>query len=151
MLQFKMIYGAEGYETARAVRERVFMQEQGFSFDKDEKDETAYHIAGWDGDRLIAAGRLFKVDDGVYTIGRVAVDADYRGQYVGDTVMRALEDKAVQLGAAFIRLYAQEQALGFYEKQGYVRQGALLPGDIANHWLMEKDLSKIRGCRGCKR
>ena len=150
MLRFKIIYGLEGYEAARAVRERVFMQEQGFPFARDDNDGAAYHIDGWDGERLIAAGRLFKVGDGIYTIGRVAVDADYRGQYVGDTVMRALEDKAVQLGAAFIRIYAQEQALGFYKKQGYVPQGELIPGEHCNHWLMVKDLSKIRGCGGCK-
>lgn len=151
MLQFKIIYGPEGYEAARAIREQVFLQEQGFPYDADAQDDSAYHIAGWDGERLIAAGRLFHLEGNTYSIGRVAVDAEYRGQYVGDTIMRALEDKAVQLGAAFIELHAQEQAVGFYEKQGYEPQGAFIPGEISAHLRMVKDLSKIRGCGGCKR
>ena len=72
----------------------------------------------------------------------------YRGQYVGDTLMRALEDKAVRLGAAFIELYAQEQAVGFYRKQGYEPISELIIHEGEPHMRMRRDLSKIRGCRG---
>lgn len=150
MLQFKLMEGRPGYELAKEIREEVFMEEQGFPFDYDETDETAWHIAGWDGDVLIGAGRLFWVEGAVYSIGRVAVKQAYRKQYIGDTIMRALEDKAVQLGAAFIVLEAQEPAAGFYEKQGYEPVGAAHMHEGALHIAMRKDLSKIRKCRGCR-
>lgn len=149
MLQFKLIAGRPGYLLAKGIREAVFMEEQGYAFDYDEKDETAWHIVGWDGDTVIAAGRLFRVRDNVFAIGRLAVKQEYRGQYVGDTLMRALEDKAVQLGAAFIELYAQEHAVGFYRKQGYEPISELITHDGEPHMRMRRDLSKIRGCRGC--
>ncbi len=149
MLQFKLIENRPGYELAKGIREEVFMREQGYPFDYDEKDETAWHIIGWDGDTVIAAGRLFHIHDAVYAIGRLAVKKEYRGQYVGDTVMRALEDKAVRLGAAFVELYAQEHAIGFYQKQGYAPIGDLCIYDGEPHMQMRKDLSKISGCRGC--
>lgn len=149
MLQFKLIENRPGYELAKAVREEVFMAEQGYPFDYDQRDETAWHIIGWDGDTAIAAGRLFQIDGYVFGIGRIAVKKEYRGQYIGDTVMRALEDKAVQLGAAFIELYAQVQAVGFYQKQGYASIGEPCIYDGTPHQKMRRDLSKIRGCRGC--
>ena len=150
MLEFKLIEGRPGYELAKGIREEVFMTEQGYPFDYDEKDETAWHIIGWDGETVIAAGRLFPVHDNIFAIGRLVVKKGYRGQYVGDTLMRALEDKAVRLGAVFIELYAQEQAVGFYRKQGYEPISELIIHEGEPHMRMRRDLSKIRGCRGCR-
>ena len=62
MLEFKLIEGRPGYELAKGIREEVFMTEQGYPFDYDEKDETAWHIIGWDGETVIAAGRLYFCD-----------------------------------------------------------------------------------------
>ena len=150
MLRFKIVYGKEGYMLAKGIRETVFLEEQGFPYDYDENDEISYHIAGWDGDRLIASGRLFAIADGIYTIGRVAVDKDYRKQYIGDTIMKALEDKAVGLGAGVIELHAQEAAVGFYEREGYVPEGDAVIICGARHQKMVKDMTKINPCGGCK-
>ncbi|MBE7044172.1 MAG: GNAT family N-acetyltransferase [Ruminococcaceae bacterium] len=150
MLTFKLRQGEEGYQTTKQLREQVFMTEQGFSYDRDDTDAIAWHIAGYDGDVLIAAGRLFPIADGVFGIGRVAVAPEYRRQYVGDTVMRALEDKAVKLCAIEIRLNAQEQAVGFYQTQGYTPCGELYTEEGCPHLPMRKDLTKpIHRCADC--
>ena len=48
MLEFKLIYGSDGYNAAKKIRETVFMEEQGFSYDKDEHDCEAWHIVGYE-------------------------------------------------------------------------------------------------------
>lgn len=151
MLEFKLIYGIDGYEKARHVRETVFMSEQGFSFDKDDKDEISWHVIAYDKDRPIAAARLYPKADGVFAIGRVAVVKDCRGQYIGDTLMRILEDKAVNLMGHTVDIHANDIAAGFYEKQGYERTGECDSVDGVGHCMMRKDLTKpFKRCDACK-
>ncbi len=152
MLEFKLIYGNNGYEAAKEIRNAVFCDEQGFSYDKDEHDENAWHIVGYEKDRLIAAARLYKEKEGVFSIGRVCVDREYRKMYIGDTLLRALEDKAVGLTGYLIKISAQENAVGFYEKEGYKKIGDGYPEDGKIHFAMEKDLTKpFKRCECCGR
>lgn len=150
MIEFKLIYGVEGYIITKPLREEVFMEEQGFSYDKDERDGVSWHVAGFEKDRLIAAARMFEKGKGVYSIGRVAVAADRRSEKIGDTLLRILEDKAVQLAGSFIEVDSQEQATGFYEKEGYERTGEEDFCEGVRHFKMVKDLSKpFKICSAC--
>lgn len=152
MLEFKIIYGDEGYWKAKAVRQKVFMEEQGFSYDNDEKDKESYHIIAYDGDKAIAAARMFEKEAGVFTIGRVAVLKDYRRQYIGDTLMKVLEDRAVGLKGHLIYVGAQESALPFYEKEGYIKTGEKYEVEGVVHYSVTKDLTKpIIHCKGCNK
>lgn len=150
MLEFKLIYGSDGYNAAKNIREAVFMEEQGFSYDKDEHDGEAWHIVGYEKGKLIAAARIYKEDEGIFSLGRVCVDKEYRGMYIGDTLLRALEDKAVALKGYKIKVSAQEDAVGFYEKEGYEKTGEAYPEDGKTHIPLEKDLTKpFKRCACC--
>ena len=150
MLEFKLLYGIDGYNVTRPLREDVFMREQGFSYDEDEKDKISWHVAGFDKGRLVAAARMYEAERGVCSIGRVAVAADCRGEKIGDTLLRILEDKAVKLMAAFTEVDAQESAAGFYEKEGYEMTGGEDFQEGVRHFKMIKDLSKpYRRCQKC--
>lgn len=150
MLEFKLIYGLDGYRLGRSVREEVFIREQGFSYDYDEFDDTAWHIIGFDQDKPIAAARLLAKADGIFVIGRVAVIKGYRKQYIGDTLLRALEDKAVQLKGHTIEIGAQERSVGFYLKEGYEKCGEIYYDEDCPHYPMTKDLTCVRRkCGGC--
>lgn len=142
MLIFKLIYGKQGYEKAKPLREAVFIEEQGFSYDMDSYDDVSWHIVGFEGDKLVATARMYQKQEGFFVIGRVAVDKNYRGQYIGDTLLRALEDKAVQQKGWFITINAQKTAIGFYEKEGYKQTGKEFMEDGAMHFEMTKDLTK---------
>lgn len=152
MLEFKLIYGEDGYNAAKKIREKVFCEEQGIGFDLDEFDEKSYHIVGYEKDRLIAAARMYKESEGIFHLGRVYVDKAYRKMYVGDTLLRALEDKAVCEKGWLIKVSAQEGAVGFYEKEGYVKTGEpYLEAEIV-HYPLEKDLTKpFKRCECCKK
>ncbi len=151
MLEFKLIYGLDGYEAAKGIRQKVFCTEQQIPFDKDENDENAWHIVGYDKDRLIAAARLYQIGEGIFKIGRVCVDKDYRKMYIGDTLLRTLEDKAVNLKGWLIKISSQECSVGFYEKEGYKKVGdSYLEADMP-YFMLEKDLTKpYKRCECCK-
>ncbi len=150
MLVFKQLYGKDGYEKARSLREEVFMGEQGVSFDYDEFDDISWHIVGYDGDTLISTARVYKMSDTAWKLGRVAVKKEYRRGYVGDLMMKTLQDKIVSLGGIEAVVSAQLSAKGFYEKEGYTAKGE--PYDEAGslHILMTMDLSKPQKRCCCK-
>lgn len=152
MLEFKLIYGLSGYEAAKKIREKVFCAEQGISFDYDEHDADAWHIVGYDKTKLIAAARMYKESEGIFKIGRVCVDKEYRKMYVGDTLLRALEDKAVCEKGWLIKVSSQESALGFYEKEGYKKTGKTSIEADLPHVFLEKDLTKpFKRCDCCRK
>lgn len=149
MLEFKLIYGLDGYERAKPLREEVFMDEQGFTFDYDEMDPESWHIVGYDGDVLIGAARVHKYDDISYKIGRVAVKKSYRNGYVGDLIMKTLQDKIVTLGGIRAVVSAQMSAKGFYDYEGYTQYGELFTVDGVEHVMMELDLTKPHRSCSC--
>ncbi|MBQ8637241.1 MAG: GNAT family N-acetyltransferase [Clostridia bacterium] len=151
MLAFKQIYGIDGYNAAKALRQEVFMDEQGFNVDYDEHDDKAWHIVGYDGDLLIGTARVYKLTDTTYKIGRVAVKKSYRGGYVGDLMMKTLQDKIVTLGGIEAVVSSQLSAKGFYEYEGYELVGDVYIEEGAKHVLMKLDLTRPHRSCNCKK
>ncbi len=151
MLEFKQIYGIDGYNKAKALREEVFMSEQGFGFDYDEYDDVSWHIVGYDGDTLIGAARMYKLTDTTYKIGRVAVKKEYRRGYVGDLMMKTLQDKIVTLGGIEAVVSSQLGAKDFYAYEGYKQEGDVYIEAGAEHVLMKLDLTKPHRNCSCKK
>lgn len=116
-------------EGARAVREAVFVQEQGIAREDewDEADHTAVHALVTN--RLgmpVATGRLLvegAPGSGTARIGRMAVDRTLRGSGVGRQVVQALEQAARARGDTRVVLGAQRSAEGFYGRLGYTPYG----------------------------
>lgn len=147
MLEFKLIYGADGYNAAKALREEVFICEQGFKYDYDEYDNRSWHIVGYDKDELIAAARMYEYGDKIYKIGRAAVKKSYRRGYVGDLLMKTLQNKIVGLGGTEAVVSAQISVRGFYEYEGYEQVGEEYLEADCPHILMKLDLTKpVRRC-----
>lgn len=128
---------------AALIRREVFIEEQGFCDEFDEVDARALHLVLYEGETPAATGRLFRgeeTDGIVYWIGRVAVRKCARGRSLGRAVLAALEAEAARLGGSEVRLSAQLQAEGFYEKQGYRRCGAEYLDEHCPHVEMRKRL-----------
>jgi predicted GNAT family N-acyltransferase len=109
-------------EAAHAVREAVFVVEQGVprELELDANDAPSRHVLARDAQRTaIGTGRL--LPDG--HIGRMAVLPGWRGQGVGRALLELLLDEAGALGMAALVLNAQVQACGFYRRFGFVEVG----------------------------
>ena len=101
-------------EDAKRIREAVFMKEQGFKNEFDDIDLLALHLILYDGSQPAATCRLFPAaEQGVYLLGRLAVVKTYRGQKLGQRMLREAEAIAARKGAAELRLHAQCRASRF--------------------------------------
>jgi len=153
----KITKGLDDNPDAKFIRQKVFVEEQGFIDEFDDMDEKAWHLVLYQNNNPVATGRLFSKDaarsqysqktannlneqDGTdqKIIGRVAVMQEYRGRSLGEKIMLELERVAKEKGAKSIELSAQERAIGFYEKLGYKQTGDLYFDEFCPHRLMEK-------------
>ncbi len=124
-----------------AIRQAVFVREQGFTQEFDEIDDHAFHILVYDGGEAAATGRLYALSKDTFCIGRVAVMPSHRGNHLGATVVQALEICAKEHGAKRITLSAQCQASAFYEKLGYICTNDIHMDEFCLHVTMQKTLS----------
>jgi len=123
MIIGKWIMGGGDISDALVIRKKVFVEEQHASEerDRDAYDDLAMHAVMYDGEKPVATGRLFHGEKG-FTIGRVCVLSEYRGQYVGDLLMRLLLWKASGF-ADQVHMSAQVRVKGFYERFGFRSTG----------------------------
>ncbi|WP_454729133.1 GNAT family N-acetyltransferase [Cellulosimicrobium protaetiae] len=130
-----------GLAAAHALRLAVFVDEQGVPVEEEIDDldtaATTTHVLVRDRRQdgaVVGTGRLLTdpAHPGEVHVGRVAVAASARGTGAGAAVMRALEEIALAEHAASgldgrravrVLLSAQVQAIGFYERLGYVVSG----------------------------
>ncbi|WP_062518408.1 GNAT family N-acetyltransferase [Demequina gelatinilytica] len=131
-------------EEAMRVRFEVFVEEQGVSPDmerdaQDDDPRTVHVIVHGEDGAVLGTGRLlaphtdgFHADHGAMDpatphIGRLAVLAAARGTGAGRVLMEALEAEALARhgvgGRVRVELSAQDQALPFYARLGYVAHG----------------------------
>lgn len=108
------------------LREEVFVHEQNvpIELEIDHKDclDTTVHVGVFEGDNLIAVGRILDFGKSTVHIGRIAVKKDFRNSGVGRFLILNMEDtiRESNIKNIICELDAQIQVIGFYEKLGYL-------------------------------
>lgn len=145
MLEFNYVYGSLGYELSHDLRDKIFGAVQ-----TDDREDISYHLVGYEKTDQIGVARLTPVADEIFEISFVGLKEEYRRQFVGDLVMRALADKAISLGGKIAFVIAPLELTGFFEFEDYKRVGDVFQVDGADFVKMVKDLTLPQKCRGCK-
>jgi predicted GNAT family N-acyltransferase len=147
MITPRFTYGLS--DDAKMIRQKVFVEEEGFREEFEEQDKTAWHLVLYRDGMPIATGRILKEDPETYRIGRVAVLKEYRGHQVGRYLMRFLETKITELGGRRAILDAQADKKGFYDKCGYgvSGDGEIFYEEGYPHIRMEKSLGKDKSVK----
>jgi predicted GNAT family N-acyltransferase len=107
---------------AREIRRAVFIEEQGVpaELEMDGLDPSCEHFLVFRQGAPVGTARVRRTDDG-WKIERVAVLREHRGRACGallvDHVLRSLP------AAASVYIHAQESALAFWERAGFVPHG----------------------------
>jgi N-acetylglutamate synthase-like GNAT family acetyltransferase len=131
----------EEWDTYYHLRWKVLRQpwNQPLGTERDTLEDQAKHFAAFEEANIIGVGRLDHVDFGVCQIRFMAVQPSCQSKGIGANLMNTMEQDAWNSGAIEIILHARAQALGFYEKLGYVciEPSHLLFGEI-QHFLMKK-------------
>jgi predicted GNAT family N-acyltransferase len=132
----------EEVTAALALRSQVFCEEQGVSFeaDQDGRDPEATHIVAVDGCAVIGTCRLL-FRGPVARLGRLAVQAERRGDGVAAAILREADRVAVEAGAESIALHAQTYAQSLYKSAGYEEYGQIFVEEGIEHVAMEKRLA----------
>jgi GNAT superfamily N-acetyltransferase len=109
-------------EAYYALRWKILREpwNQATGSEKDEFEGEAVHLAAWNAvGKLIGVGRLHRVLGNCGQIRFMAVDPEQRSHGVGKAILRELEIRAIKLGIQEIKLNSREEAVPFYEKNGY--------------------------------
>ncbi|MBV6696245.1 GNAT family N-acetyltransferase [Kitasatospora aureofaciens] len=148
----RVAVGEADLALVREVRREVFVVEQNVpeELEYDELDATSEHLlaVGADGaalgtGRLIFGEQALALTGGVegrVLLGRLAVVKAARGTGLGAELVRAIEAAGVARGAVELELHAQVQALGFYERLGYVAEGPVYDDAGIPHRTMTRVL-----------
>lgn len=129
-------------DCAKEIRQKVFVEEQGFQDEFDETDRAAAHIVLFDEDDLpVATCRIFQDEAaGSFLLGRLAVIKEYRGKNIGSAVLREAERYVQQKNGKYISLHAQCRAADFYRKSGFAEFGDIEDEQGCPHVWMRKYL-----------
>ena len=126
---------------AAAIRQAVFVEEQGFQEEFDAIDRHALHLLLFVDGRPVGTLRAFTEDGGTHWhIGRVAVIQSARQLHLGRRMMDLAEAELRRRGAACIEVSAQCRVQPFYEKCGFTSVGEVYLDEFCPHIRMVKEL-----------
>jgi predicted GNAT family N-acyltransferase len=112
---------ADEIESALAVRERVFCEEQGVSREeeRDGLDEGGLHLLAVCREGHVVGTLRLLLGGDLARVGRVAVDRDWRRGGIASRMLEAALAEARARGCREARLAAQLVATGLYERAGF--------------------------------
>lgn len=123
------------------LRNEVFVVEQNCVYqDADDKDLKSYHLAGWDGNKLVAYCRILPpgVSYPHASIGRVVTSPAYRKTGSGRSLMlKAIVKTLSQFTCSKITISAQFYLTKFYESLGFTASGEIYLEDNIPHIEMQ--------------
>lgn len=128
---------------AKAIRQEVFVDEQGFQNEFDDIDNIAHHLLLYVDGQAAACCRLFPSQkEDTYIMGRLAVRKQFRGKAYGKLILQEAEKWLCQQKIRTLELSAQVRVKTFYEALGYTASGDEYLDEYCPHIHMEKNLMK---------
>jgi ElaA protein len=119
------------------LRSEVFVVEQTCVFqDMDNKDQSSYHLMGWENNALVAYTRLIPpgVAYELASIGRVITSQASRGNGSGKLLMeKSIEEAQRLFGNVPIKIGAQLYLKQFYNSFGFNQSSDIYDEDGIDH------------------
>lgn len=109
--------------------------------EQDELEHSAFHLAAFKNENIIAVGRLQIEQDNTARIRYMAVDSAFRKQGVGSSMLNELEKFAITNHIESCWLYARKTAASFYIKNDYIIHGEAITELTSPHLRMQKCLT----------
>ena len=127
---------------AKEIREKVFIEEQGFQSEFDEIDGRAVHLVAFDeAGTPVGTCRVFwNAAVGSHTLGRLAVLKAYRSRAIGSCLVKEAEKDVKSADGKDMALHSQCQAAAFYRSLGFMEYGDVEDEQGCPHIWMRKTL-----------
>ncbi len=120
-------------ETRDIEREKIIALYRANGWSAAEKPDELYQalmnshslITAWDGDRLVGLGN--SISDGYLVVyyPHLLVHPEYQGKVIGKMILARMQEKYEAFHMQI--LVANKEAIGFYERAGFVRAGETQP------------------------
>lgn len=121
---------------ALAVRDTVFVKEQGLEDEFDDIDAIATHFVVFDGIKPVGTCRLVWDDEiQSYILGRFSVIKEYRKLEVGKDMLDAVVEYAKEEKAKVVSLEATADSKAFFEKYGFMVRNTAENNSDATIWM----------------
>lgn len=139
----EIVINAGDLAAARAIRREVFIAEQGVSEaeEMDALDDQCRHYVARIEGHPAGTARLRACAPSIAKLERMAVRTVHRKSGVGRALLARIEADAAAEGTREIVLHAQDHALGFYARCGYVLEGEGFAEAGIPHHRMRKILT----------
>ena len=139
--EVKRVETAPELAAARAIRHAVFVVEQGVppEVEVDGLDVACEHFLVLAGGAPVATARTRRTPKG-WKIERVAVLGEHRRRALGSALITAVLDHLPAGDTVYI--HAQESALGFWERAGFVAEGPGFEEGGISHRVMRNKTPK---------
>lgn len=137
-----MIAVVDDYTPCIALRRAVFIEEQQIAEadEMDDLDDSAIHLLATDDGTPVGTARLL-IDGKIGKIGRICVLKSHRGTGLGAALVEAsVAHLKTRPGITTAKLGAQEYAIPFYEKLGFVGYGPFYDDAGIPHRDMKRPL-----------
>jgi predicted GNAT family N-acyltransferase len=106
----------------------------------DDLEATSINVYIEEDGKIIACGRLQNNGNGIGQIRYMAVSINHQGKGLGKLILQKLEE-ATSIQLKVIELHARDNALHFYQSQGYaIKEKSYKLWDIIQHYLMTKTI-----------
>jgi ribosomal protein S18 acetylase RimI-like enzyme len=131
------------FESYYALRYNVLRKpwKQPKGSEKDEMEDGSVHIMAMDSNIVLGVGRLHLNSNDEAQVRYMAVSPAFQGRGVGTKILKELEKAGKKKGAKYIVLNSREEAVHFYEKNGYAVIGdAPTLFNVVKHKKMKKEI-----------
>ncbi len=107
----------------------------------DDKENVSLHVMAIEKNEIVGVGRLTILPDHQGQIRYMGVKDHMRGKKVGSKILSYLETEATKLKINKIFLHARENAVNFYESNGYKnKEKSYLLWDEIQHYKLSKTI-----------
>lgn len=140
----KIEFGSPEFDQEMDLRYRILRAPLNMVFhEKDIVQEfDSHHFGYFDHQNILTGCLVLKpLSDVCFKMRQVAVDSNLQGKGSGRALVEYSEDFVRRLGGHEIVLHARDNAIGFYEKLGYLKQGKPFKEVGLKHYKMSKQLS----------
>lgn len=138
MIDVHKIESKVDLERAFSIREEVFVIEQGVDREEeyDQFETTSTHFLAIENEMPVGTAR-WRIKDDKIKLERFAVLKESRGRGVGASLVNAVLQDIKKTGQKRgIYMHAQVQAVPFYEKLGFKKQGDMFFECEIEHYIM---------------
>ncbi len=144
IMDFRWIdYGTPEFDQALDLRNRVLRVPLGLQFNTSdiEAEWDSHHLAVFTQDGTVGGCLVMKsISPSVVKMRQVAVDPQLQGKGIGMQMVRESEKWAKQHGLNKIELHARIEAVPFYLKMNYLKEGDQFEEVGIPHYKMSKSL-----------